>query len=722
MTYKTFDIETLTTNNTLVPYCISYITQNDKKIFFGMNCIEEFISFVENEKDTENSYIFSHNLSFDGSIILQYAQNINEISGVFFKGNIYSLEIKRQKTKINFKCSLRFFPFALEKASSLLNTQNKKNFNHSLINIDNYKNHKTEIIEYCLNDSIVLMEIISKYNNIIKPFFPDWLKNTNSISSLSLNIFTKLFNNMQIETTSLIEHDNFFRQGYYGGRCEIFGNKKINEKLYHFDFTGMYAQVMLQEYCYGEWQIVKNPEKIENDGFYYIDGFSQNFIPILPHHSKDNKLIFSNGYVSGLYWYEEIKLFLENNGIIEKIYYKICYKKKGKIFKNFIKKFTEIRKKNIESNTIGKLIINSLYGRLGMEEKKTETKIFNKEKYQIFRKKNEKSIIKENNIGDLYIVEHYKKKKDEYLNSNVALAAIITSKARIKLYKGITDVIKNGGRVLYTDTDSIFASFEKNVDNKTFGEIFFDTSKKDTKIKSALFALPKAYILEYENKKTICKIKGIKTDSLDFKEFESMFHNNTEKKINTTILKKANFIIKQENMYKIINFNRYEKRIFTKNKTETIPLFRTKEEEYTSNNIILEKSFIINDTKFIENLKKNKIIKFNEKILIKYQKVIEDPLTDYKIINNVEITIHDDFIILYLNKEIIFNSIEIIYYAFKNNIISKHYDFSSRSKIFEVLWNMEASILDIVLNGKNCKKKFNNINILSKTITNEQNT
>jgi hypothetical protein len=42
---------------------------------------------------------------------------------------------------------------------------------------------------------------------------------------------------------------------------------------------------------------------------------------------------------------------------------------------------------------------------------------------------------------------------------NVSYASAIASKARIKLYKAFLEVIADGGRILYCDTDSIFSAY-----------------------------------------------------------------------------------------------------------------------------------------------------------------------------------------------------------------------------------------------------------------------
>jgi hypothetical protein len=101
----------------------------------------------------------------------------------------------------------------------------------------------------------------------------------------------------------------------------------------------------------------------------------------------------------------------------------------------------------------------SFYGRLGMSPSKTEIMIGDRNSYEKDIK--EKNIKEEVWLGDTYLAEVFKEKESEEVNSNVIYASIITSKARIKLWENMTEVEKNEGRVLYCDTDSVFAAFPK---------------------------------------------------------------------------------------------------------------------------------------------------------------------------------------------------------------------------------------------------------------------
>jgi hypothetical protein len=115
--------------------------------------------------------------------------------------------------------------------------------------------------------------------------------------------------------------------------------------------------------------------------------------------------------------------------------------------------------------------------------------------------------------------------------SNVSIASAITSKARIKLYKGFLEIIKENGRLLYCDTDSIIASFNKNkeIENRYLGnsEVIFNTNKEDTEITDAVFSMPKTYGLKFKNNKSIVKIKGF-NNIPNFDEFKEAFYNNKE--------------------------------------------------------------------------------------------------------------------------------------------------------------------------------------------------
>jgi hypothetical protein len=135
-------------------------------------------------------------------------------------------------------------------------------------------------------------------------------------------------------------------------------------------------------------------------------------------------------------------------------------------------------KEKSESHKIfGKLMINSLYGRMGMSDIENYSIIIKEEDLEKYENLN---IISLKKINKIYLItleldNKTRNKFKEFKNrfkKNISIASSITSKSRLKLYKAQNDVINNNGRLLYSDTDSIFASYEKDVSNEKHGEVF----------------------------------------------------------------------------------------------------------------------------------------------------------------------------------------------------------------------------------------------------------
>jgi hypothetical protein len=578
--FNIIDIETFNDNGRFVPYCICIILNEKKISIYGSEVVKRLIETFEKLKVNETFY--AHNLTFDGSIIIENMGVIGKLKGTFFRSNIYEIVIWTKDFKVVFKCSYKMFPLSLKKIGQLIKEKEKMDFPHEFAKKENLYyignkpnnvnvkewNFKREAIDYCFNDCELTKKMLEKITESMNLQEKKIFLESRSISSLSLKTFKERFNIFNLETNMKIDKDEMIRNGFYGGRCEVFGNKYPNEKIFHFDFSGMYAEIMREEFFFNDIKIEKSHE-ISEGGFYKVDVFSDNMdIPVLPFKEKrDGKLIFPNGEWTGTYWYEELKLFEQEGGIIRKIHYKILLKNKEKIFKNFVENYNKLRNKSDIENVFWKLFINSIYGRLGMGPNFEETLLIqDEEEYKKIRK--EKEILKESIINRIKIITIEKEKKVDKVDSNVSIAAQITSKARIKLFKAFKEVIKNEGRILYTDTDSIFAGFKKNVLGEKHGEVYWDGNKSDTVIDDAIFALPKGYALLIK-KKEIVKIKGFKRNSISFSEFEKTFKNNDELTLKEVNFRKSNFSLKFEEIEKKIQLNSYDKRIFDKDKNNT---------------------------------------------------------------------------------------------------------------------------------------------------------
>jgi hypothetical protein len=266
---------------------------------------------------------------------------------------------------------------------------------------------------------------------------------------------------------------------------------------------------------------------VNTPGFYFVDIEYYNNIPILP--IRSNKLLFKDGKLTGWYWYEELQaVFKLCNVKYFKIKCALLSRENGKALNHFIEKLNSLREHGGLKKEIGKLLINSFYGRLGLADDlvllKLKRSLGNETSYGL--------------IEDFYLV---KEKIKKIPKSNIAIAAAITSKARLKLYSGFMEVIKARGRLIYCDTDSIFAAFKKdnNVENRLLGEyIKFDTSKPDTVLKDSVFISPKTYGLILNDGSEVIKMKGVNTNLIRFKDLKDSF-----------LKKESNMIIPSEVFY-----------------------------------------------------------------------------------------------------------------------------------------------------------------------------
>lgn len=613
MRINSYDIETFVGDKKeIVPYCICFLYKNNYySVYYeeNLDIIKKSIDLIFSLKLKKKNIFYIHNLNFDGILILSsLTENKSYKFTSFIRENsIYSIKIFKKDLEIEFKCSYKILPISLKNISENFNITNKlifpykfskkENLNYVgkipeyyyfnskedyeiFINSNNFSffDFKKYSIEYCKKDVEIVSKFIKNINLILEDIKTDVTK-TYSAPSLSLKIFKEKFNKKNIKLTQNSFIDKYIRDSYYGGRCEVYGNPLELEYIYHFDFSGMYSQCMLQKYCFGKYKINNNCKSIDQPGFYYIEYYSEINIPVLPHHSFiNNKLVFTNGYNKGIYWHEEIILFLEMGGKIIKIHYSIEFENYDYIFEDFIEYFNKIRNKGSDYKTFAKLIINSLYGRLGMREVSSHSFFINKKDFDYYSRKykildfieiNEYLLIK------IEICEKFKKEfKISKTKNNINIASSITSKARIKLYKAQQSVIEFKGRILYSDTDSVFASYKENVLDQKHGEIFWDSKKEDTYIKDAVFVSPKTYGIIYQNNKQIIKMKGYNKKDIDFYDLKKKFYDNEDIEFeNLTFLRKCDFNLQNINIKKKFNLNNYDKRIFIDNKKETIPLY-----------------------------------------------------------------------------------------------------------------------------------------------------
>lgn len=598
------DIETFNDEKGKInAYCICFIINNEFYYFWYEKDIWkkffEKISELSNHKEIE---IYTHNINFDGYVIIDYLKETNIFFDWFIRDlNLYWIKISYLKTIIKIRCSYKIIPISVSKLGEMIGFK-KLIFPYKFVNLETlsyigkipkeeYFNSKKEYIlfkedikifnlkeiaiNYCKRDIEIVQKVLIEIIKIINLYDKKIINKSFSFSSISYKIYLKKFDKYEIKDNrpNLTEY-NYYKNAYYGGRCEVFGNPEEGDIIHYFDFTGMYSQCMLEKFPIGKPIFKEKNLDYNKIGFHTIKFKVSAYLPFLPF--RLNKLMFPNGIMIGTYWYEEIKNAIE---------YKKCevldhyssyeYDKEEYIFKNYVEEFINLRKKGIYYNYFGKNMINGLYGSFALNEEDYLTIIiYNEIEFNSVLELTD--VIKWKKIGKVYIIDVIKNEKSSIyfdkrrqwkdpITRNVAYASIISSKARIKLNIALENVINNNGKLFYTDTDSIFAGFKENRINKKLGEIKWSNTYSD-----AVFISSKFYYLKEEN----LKLKGINVKNYDFNKIKKDFYENKlyikfDSQLN---IKKKDYSIFLEYISKEIDLKAYDKRIFTKDKKKTIPI------------------------------------------------------------------------------------------------------------------------------------------------------
>lgn len=610
------DIETYNDNGTVRPYCVSFFL-NEK-----MYTVYEYENSFSTEKDVilraielilqkivdKKIIFYVHNLNFDGFLILNTLTSYSiKFEWIIKELNLYLIKFEYLFCIFEFRCSYKLVPYALENFNK--STLKKEIFPHKFASKNNlfykgtcpnesyfetyaafeffFKHHsffdfQKVATAYCENDVKLTHFLLKNILNTMCIDLKKILTKSHSSPSLAFKFYFKKFNNCKIDKYLNANYIDYVRQAYFGGRCEVFGNPCENEIINYFDFSGMYGQCMLEEFHVGKPIFKNNNLNINECGFHTIMYESNLDLPILPY--KDSKLIFPNGNLIGTFWWEEIKLFLKEGGKIKKHFSSLIFNETGFVFKEYVNHFTNIKNKGEFYRIFAKLMINSLYGSFALNEEDFFTIFtFNEQEFQILLEttnviawfKNNSCIVMKIK-KDYKSINLYKKKnlawENDFKNRNVSYAAAIASKARVKLYNAFKDVLHNKGRLLYCDTDSIFAAFKKDQLNNKHGEITWTETYED-----AVFISSKFYGCKNKNKSFI-KIKGLHKKDLNFDDIKEKFYKNDTNLFFKDELQfnKKEFYLKQKYIEKTIGLNMYNKRIFDNNKKNTSPLFLEK--------------------------------------------------------------------------------------------------------------------------------------------------
>jgi hypothetical protein len=416
-------------------------------------------------------------------------------------------------------------------------------------------NFKEESVKYCKLDCISLFQILNKFNLLIFNHFKINITKYPTLSSLAFQIFRTHFLVKEEDIPKIEKSKNYktiyskihmlsgkiaenIRLGYTGGAVDMYIPKflpelyfpKKKKKIYAYDVNSLYPYSMKNNlYPIGNPTYFEGDiSKVETDafGFFYCKITAPKDLkhPILQTHVKTKnglRTIAALGTWKGMYFSEEL-YNSRRNGYEFEVLWGYTFKK-GYIFKEYVDNLYSLRltyPKEDPMNLISKLLLNSLYGRFGMNDLFTYSDIISKEDYPKFEEMpgHKESIQDLIDLGPNYLVQLKNPRVEqktaldngfETHNVNIAIASAVTAYARIHMSQFKNN--PNFPNLYYTDTDSLY--FDGPLPDKYVSLTTLGALKLVGVYDKAVFLAPKVYALK-NSLEEIIKIKGLNKEAI----------------------------------------------------------------------------------------------------------------------------------------------------------------------------------------------------------------
>jgi hypothetical protein len=530
--FLTLDIETQVLDNIISPIMINIFNGSNHFNFFlpDYNNIDEMINSALNNllcPSLHNHKIYIHNFSnFDGIFLLKFLINLKYngigviVKPTFKDGKMINIDIRfgnNYQYKISFRDSYLILLFSLKKLAKTFGIGEKGEFNFK--SVDNLNNKgllffKDELTLYCKNDCFILYKIIQNFNQLI---FDKWNLNINNfptLPSVAMGLFRSKF--LREDEVCIIKGVSFkdIKESYTGGSTDMF--IPYGKNIFGYDINSLYPYAMknkmmpINNMKYFEGSLLEVPF-----GFLFVEVSCPDnlHIPILQIHNK-NRTVSPLGKFKGWFFSEELINARDNFGYKFKIIKGYTFDK-ANIFERYVNELYSLRltyPKSNPMNYIAKILMNSLYGRFGLNPLLPESQIIDKDMLDDFIDSSE--ILELLEFDDKLFIQYIDENKIKNfnndkmvgeINSNIAIASAITAYSRmimadIKLY-----CLNNNIKILYSDTDSIFT--DKPLPDNLIGQ-GIGQWKLEGFYKKAVFLAPKVYgLIDILTGKEVIKIK-----------------------------------------------------------------------------------------------------------------------------------------------------------------------------------------------------------------------
>jgi DNA polymerase type B, organellar and viral len=422
---------------------------------------DEFADYIEAIlRDKITLYLISHNLTFDllaGQLFITLPEHDIELINFYSKGTTTIFKYRKGSSKITAIDLANFMPVKLETIGSMVHRPKME--------IDFETCTDDYLTQYCRNDVLVMVDAIR--------YWIDFLDQNNlgsfkyTIASTAFNIFRYRFMNHKIYIHKNLEVLALEDKAYHGGRVEATRIGFFNSDTYYkIDINSMYPYVCsVNKYPVSLYHVYSNPslkqltDKLTNYAVIadVLLNTTEPAYPLL----YDNKLIYPIGNFRTVLSTPEL-IHAMQHGYIQKVFKMSVYQRQN-IFEEYMKFFYNLRIKyrktgNETFDKIGKMLMNSLYGKFG--QKAIDTKIIGHTYNNTVKIENGYNLMLDAPYTHYYLNDTvFEAIRTGYsYNSFPAIAGHVTAYARMYLYE--LQCIAGHSNVFYKDTDSLFVNSE----------------------------------------------------------------------------------------------------------------------------------------------------------------------------------------------------------------------------------------------------------------------
>jgi hypothetical protein len=435
------------------PFALGFYDGQTYIDFWGDDCVAQFFDFLEAETKAGRTYlIYAHNGGkFDFHFFMDYLCNGNPL---IMGGRLVKLEFGKPGFPQEFRDSYAIIPMALKGYM-------KTEIDYDKFTRPNREKNRVEILKYQKDDCLYLYDLVHGFHALAG----DKL----TVASAALPFLHSMHGFQRIGGD---QHDERFRQYFYGGRCQAFEVGRLHPrpgatwKVY--DRNSMYPAVMRDELHPISSTFELQRDIDENTDFACIVAKNDG---CLPSRSEDGGLDFTVKYGTFFATRHEIQAGLDTGTLrIDQVKHAWAAHRRAS-FEEFVMRFYGLRleAKAVDDKVLDilyKLILNSAYGKFALNPRKFKQWLFTNCEIPTpqWSSEHPDGWKLHSQSGDVFIWSRPNPRKSGFYN--VATAASITGAARANLHRNLALAT----RPIYCDTDSIICEgFRGELDDTALG-------------------------------------------------------------------------------------------------------------------------------------------------------------------------------------------------------------------------------------------------------------